>query len=388
MAGADWTAIRDQYASLLPRLSIRDDLRDLMGEVIGELNTSHTYVWGGDPGVSAPSVANGLLGAELVREGNAYRIQHIFRGDMTDLGRSPLDAPGVNVKEGEYILAVNQRPILPGVSFPANLANLADRGVLLTVNGSPTRKGAREVLVTPVGSESRLRYIDWVRRNREYVLAKTDGKIGYVHVPNMGTDGMVEFNRWFYPQLQKEGMVVDVRWNGGGFVSQQLLERLRRKVISFDRSRGGGVYTYPFRTLNGPFVVLLNEQAGSDGDIFPYAVQMEKLAPVIGQRSWGGVVGIRNDKRMVDGGNLTQPEYVWWDTQRGWAMENYGVKPDIEVVNYPQDEAKGVDPQLDRGISEVLRLHTEHPPLVPTFADPIPNKSRGAYRKELTDTAR
>jgi tricorn protease len=169
-----------------------------------------------------------------------------------------------------------------------------------------------------VGSESRLRHIDWVRRNREYVLAKTDGKIGYVHVPNMGTDGMVEFNRWFYPQLQKEGMVVDVRWNGGGFVSQQLLERLRRKVISFDRSRGGGVYTYPFRTLNGPFVVLLNEQAGSDGDIFPYAVQMEKLAPVIGQRSWGGVVGIRNDKQMVDGGNLTQPEYAWWDTQRGW----------------------------------------------------------------------
>jgi tricorn protease len=166
-----------------------------------------------------------------------------------------------------------------------------------------------------VGSESRLRYIDWVRRNREHVLAKTDGKIGYVDLPNMGTDGMVEFNRWFYPQLQKEGMVVDVRWNGGGFVSQQLLERLRRKVISFDRSRGGGVYTYPFRTLNGPFVVLLNEQAGSDGDIFPYAVQMEKLAPVIGQRSWGGVVGIRQangGRRQPDAAGVRVVGHAAW----------------------------------------------------------------------------
>jgi tricorn protease len=333
-------------------------------------------------------VANGLLGADLVREGDAYRIERILRGDPTDLDRAPLDEPGVNVREGEYILAVNQRPILSNVPFSANLANLADHTVLLTVNDRPNLKGAREVAVTPVDDDRRLRYIDWVRRNREYVLEKTDGKIGYIHVPNMGTSGMVEFNRWFYPQLTKEGLVVDVRWNGGGFVSQQLVERLRRKVLSFDRSRGGGVYTYPYRVLNGPFVVLLNEQAGSDGDIFPYAIQTEGLAPVIGQRSWGGVIGIRNDKRMVDGGSLTQPEYAWWDTKRGWAMENFGVKPDIEVVNLPADEARGVDAQLDRGIAEVLRLHEANPPPRATFADPIPNKSRSAYRDEVSDPDR
>jgi tricorn protease len=382
MAGVDWEKVRDRYATLLPRLATRSDLSDLMGEVIGELSTSHTYRWGGDPGASAKRVSTGLLGADLVREGDVFRIERILRGAPNDLDRSPLDEPGVDVKEGDYLLAVNREPFTPDRPFPASLENLAGRQVLLTVGDSPDDEDARDVVVTPVRSERRLRYIDWVRRNREYVLEKTDGRIGYIHIPDMGTSGLTEFDRWFYPQLDREGMIVDCRWNAGGFVSQIMLERFRRKIVSFDRGRGGGVYSYPYKTLNGPFVVLLNEEAGSDGDIFPYAVQYEGLAPVIGLRSWGGVVGMRGDKLLVDGGALSQPEYAWWDVRRGWAIENYGVDPDIEVVNYPHDVGRGIDAQLDRGIEEVLRLHWENPPVRPDFSStPIPDKSRDAYRR-------
>ncbi len=380
MSGVDWEAVRDQYATLLPGVATRDDLNDVIGEMIGELATSHTYRWGGDLGPGATSVSSGVLGADVVREGDFFKVARIYRGDPADLDRSPLSAPGVGVREGDYLIAVNHRPFPTNRPFESSLQGLAGKEVVLTVNSKASKSGARDVVVKPLSSERRLRYIDWVRHNRETVLEKTGGKIGYVHIPNMGTEGLVEFNRWFYPQLDKEGMIVDVRWNGGGFVSQMILERFRRKIVSFDRSRGGAVYTYPYRTMNGPIVVLTNEEAGSDGDIFPYAVQMEKLGPVIGQRSWGGVVGIRNDKRLVDGGNLTQPEYAWWDPVGGWSIENQGVIPDIEVANLPQDAARGVDAQLDRGIEEVMKLHGERPPVRTAFG-PEPDKSRQAFRE-------
>lgn len=381
-AGVDWKGMRDQYATLLPRLSIRDDLRDLLGELIGELATSHTYVWGGDPGRQVSQVQTGLLGADFVREGDTFRVERIYRGDPADNVRSPLDEPGVSVREGEYILAVNHLPFRPGRPFEASLEGLAGKRALLTVKGRPDREGAREVVVVPLRSEEDLRYADWVRRNREYVAEKTGGRIGYLHIPDMWTDGLVRFNTWFYPQLDKEGMIVDVRWNGGGAVSQMILERFRREILSFDRARAGGTSTYPYRTLNGPFVVLTNEFAGSDGDIFPRAVQLSGLAPVIGKRSWGGVVGIRGDKMLVDRGMVTQPEFAWWEPGAGWSIENHGVDPDIEVQNLPQDLVRGVDSQLDRGIEEVLRLHRERPPIRPEFG-PVRPKSREAFRDEL-----
>jgi len=259
---------------------------------------------------------------------------------------------------------------------------MAGKEVVLTVNSSHKKEGSRDVVVKPLTQERRLRYVDWVRKNREYVESKTGGKIGYVHLPDMGRDGLVAFETWYYPQLMKEGMVVDVRWNGGGFVSQLVVERLRRSLISFDRSRGGGVSTYPARVLNGPFVVITNEFAGSDGDIFPAAVQLAKLAPVIGIRSWGGVVGIRGDKPTVDNGMLTQPEFAWWDPKQGWGLENRGVIPDIEVQNMPQDLAKGIDAQLDRAIAEVMKLRDQHPPVKPAF-DPAKDRSRKAFEKEV-----
>ena len=382
LGGLDWVAIRDRYATLLPSLSTRDDLRDLMGEVIGELGTSHTYVWGGDQGVAVPGVTTGLLGADLSRAGDAFRVDRIYRGDPADRADSPLLAPEARVREGSYILELDHRPVPAGRPFEAALAGLAGKPVVLTVNASASRQGARDVVVTPLADDHPLRYADWVRKNREYVATRTEGKMGYIHLPDMGTSGLVAFNTWFYPQLDREGMVVDVRWNRGGFVSQMILEHLQRRLVSFDRSRAGGVFPYPARTLNGPFVVITNEMAGSDGDIFPYVVQLQKLAPVIGKRSWGGVVGIRADKLMVDGGMLTQPEYAWWDPSRGWGLENHGVDPDIVVDDLPQDVARGVDAQLDTAIETLLKLHAEHPPVEPGFG-PAPIKTREAFQSEL-----
>jgi tricorn protease len=382
MGGLNWKAMGDQYATLLPRLSTRGDLQDLIGQLIGELNNSHTYTWGGDPGVKVPQVSIGLLGADVKPEGSAYRIERIYRGDPADNSVSPLTVAGAGVKEGDYILAVNHRSFEPGRSFYSAFDNMAGKEVVLTVNSRNAKDGARDVVVTTIGSEGDLRYVDWVRRNREFVAEKSGGRIGYIHIPDMGSNGLIRFNTWFYPQLDKEGMVVDARWNGGGSVSQMMVERLRREVVSFDRARGGGVYTYPSRVLNGPFVVLTNEFAGSDGDIFPAAIQKLKLAPVIGMRSWGGVVGIRGDKTLVDGGMVTQPEFAWWEPEGGWTIENHGVDPDIVVQNAPPDVAKGIDAQLERAITEVMKLHQEQPPVKPQFG-PVRQRTRDAFKNEL-----
>jgi tricorn protease len=382
MGGIDWKKERDRYATLLPRLATRADLGDLMGELYGEMSTSHTYVFGGDPGREVPRVGIGMLGARLEKADGAYRVARIYRTDPADNVRSPLLEPGVAVEEGDYLLAVNHLPFAADRPFYAAFVNTAAKEVVLTVNDKPRLEGAREVLVKPLRSEGDLIYSDWVRSNREYVADKTGGRIGYIHVPDMWQDGLIEFNTWFYPQLHKEGMVVDVRWNGGGAVSQMLVDRLRRPLDSFDRARGGGISTYPARTLNGPFVVLTNEFAGSDGDIFPRAIQLEGLAPVIGTRSWGGVVGISSLRPLVDGGLITQPESAWWDRRDGWGLENRGVEPDIRVVDSPQEIARGVDSQLDRAIEEVLRLHREQPPAKPGFG-PVRDRSREAYRDEI-----
>lgn len=381
MAGVDWKKERDRYAALLPRLATRQDLEDLIGEVIGELATSHTYVGGGDPGVAARHTAMGVVGAETVREGAAFRITKIYRGDPADNAQNPLLAPAAGIAEGDYILAVNHRPFAADRPFTAAWIETAGKPVVVSVNRRPSPEGAREVVVVPLADDKALRYHDWVRRNREYVAQKTGGEVGYLHVPDMGVGGLTEFDTWFYPQLDKAALVVDVRWNGGGFVSQMLVERLQREVLQYFFARGGGRWTWPDRTLNGPFVVLTNEFAGSDGDIFPTAIQNAGLAPVIGMRSWGGVIGIRGDKPMVDGGFTSQPEYASWYPKTGWTVENHGVDPDIVVQNLPQELARGVDSQLDRAIAEVQALRKSQPP-VPSQPGPPPTKTREDFRKQ------
>jgi tricorn protease len=385
MSGVDWDAIRKQYATLLPRLAARADLSDLISQVFGEMNTSHTYVMGGDAGVRVPRLANGLLGAELVRENDhAYEVKRILRGADPDRVVSPLDVPGVDIDEGDFVLAVNGKAIESDRPLLAYLENLAGKDVVLTVGDKPEMKNSREVVVTPIGHEGELRYAEWVRLNREYVLEKTDGKMGYIHVPDMMNRGMIEFNTWFYPQLDKEGMIVDMRWNGGGSFSQIMLERFRRELTSFSYYRGGAIGNYPDDVLNGPFVVLVNESSGSDGDIFPQAIQLEGLAPVIGSRTWGGVNGITGLRPLVDGGLVTQSQVAWWDRKDGWGLENRGVIPDIEIKTLPQDIARGLDTQLDRGLEELLRLHRDNPPQKPDFKESM-RRSRDSYRRELRD---
>jgi len=285
-----------------------------------------------------------------------------------------------DVSPGQFILAVNHRPFAAGQPFLAAFENLADKDAVLTVNARPDMTGARDVVVHLLGSERKLRYSDWVRRNREYVASKTGGKVGYVHLPNMGAEGLIAFDTWFYPQIDKQALIVDVRWNGGGFVSQRILERMRRKVIAVFHSRSGSTSTYPVRSVDGPLVVLTNEYAGSDGDIFPTVIQLDKLAPVIGMRSWGGVVGIRADKPLVDGGMPTQPEFAFWDPSHRWGTENRGVIPDIEIQNLPQDVARAVDTQLDRGLTEIQKLMAQHPAPKRDFGQ-IPDRSRKAFEK-------
>ncbi len=382
MSGLDWNGIRDKYAALLPRIATREDLNDLMGQMIGELATSHTYIWGGDHILKPEEIPTGLLGVDMVDDHGKYKIDRIYRGDPADAVPSPLLQPEVSARPDDYILAVNGKPIDAGRPFLAAFAKTAGRPILLTVSGTPAGPG-RDVVVTPVANDAKLRYVDWVRRNRDYVAKNTDGKIAYLHLPDMSTSGLVAFSTWFYPQLDREGMIVDVRWNRGGFVSQMILERFRRHLLTFDDARWGGIYAYPYRTLNGPFVIITNQYAGSDGDVFPYAIQQEGLAPVIGKRSWGGVIGIRADKPLVDQGMITQPVYAMWDPKLGWSVENHGVDPDIEIEDLPQDIARGVDAQLDKAIEVVMKLREEHPPVKPAFG-PKPKKNREAFQDELT----
>jgi tricorn protease len=380
MGGVDWRAQRDKYRTLLPRLGTRGELNDLLGELIGELSTSHTYIGGGDAGTEVPQVSTGLLGIDTVRKGAGFEILRIYRGDPADGVRSPLSEPGIDVRTGQFIVAVNHRPFAAGQPFLAAFENLAEKDAVLTVNTRPDMADARDMVVHLLGSERKLRYADWVRRNREYVASKTGGKVGYVHLPNMGAEGLIAFDTWFYPQIDKQALIVDVRWNGGGFVSQRILERMRRKVIAVFHSRGGSTTTYPVRSVDGPLVVLTNEYAGSDGDIFPTVIQLDKLAPVIGMRSWGGVVGIRGDKPLVDGGMPTQPEFAFWDPSHRWGTENRGVIPDIEIQNLPQDVARAVDTQLDRGLTEIQKLMAQHPAPKRDFGQ-IPDRSRKAFEK-------
>lgn len=377
MANIDWPAMREKYGRLLPRISTRQELNDLLGQLIGELGTSHTYVWGGDVR-SAEPVGVGLLGADLEADpqANAFKFVRILRPEAweTDI-KAPLTMSHAHVAEGEYLFAINGEDLSAKDSVFERLTNLAGKQVLLTVGTQADRSDARDIQIETLSSETKLRYRDWCRRNREYVAQKSGGRIGYLHLPDMGGDGLAAFIRGFYPQINTDGLIIDVRYNGGGFVSQMIIERLARKVIAYNKPRRGATETYPDRVHVGPKVVLINQEAGSDGDIFPAAFQTLGLGPVIGMRTWGGVVGIRGDKQFIDGGLSTQPEFAWWDVKRGWGLENHGVEPDIKVDILPEDWVAGRDPQLDRGIAEIEKALKEKPVQRPE-PPPIPDKSR------------
>ncbi len=374
MHGYDWEALRRQYKPLLEHVAHRTDLNYVISEMISELTVQHAYIDGGDM-PATPRARVALPGArfELDKAANRYKISRIFAGqNEEEMYRSPLTEIGVDAKVGDYVLTINGQD-LTGKDDPYRLLrNAADNPVALMLNSKPTMEGARAVSFRPITDESKLVYLDWVAGNRNKVAEMTGGKVGYIHVPDMGADGIREFIKWYYPQLRKEGLIVDVRANGGGNVSRMLIERLSQKVLAAQFSRTvDQAQLYP-NAFAGPMVAILNENSSSDGDIFPAMFREAKLGPLIGKRSWGGVVGITNHGQLLDGGTVNVPEFGFTNAKGEWIIEGHGVDPDIEVDNDPRAVIQGKDPQLERAVAEVLERMKTTPAKLPTRpADPI-----------------
>lgn len=362
MSGIDWQKVYTQYYPLLERVSTRSEFSDLMWEMQGELGTSHAYEMGGDYR-TAPHYSMGFLGADLEYDAMsaAYLVSRLHRGDAwNEQCRSALLAPGLNIKEGDYITAVGSVRLDKSQRPEELLVNQAGNEVLLTIKSS--EGGQRTVIVKTLNSETPIRYREWVEKNRDRVHRQTAGRIGYVHIPDMGYNGFAEFHRYFLAEVDREGLIVDVRFNGGGFASQLILEKLARKRIGYDVTRWVGEVPYPDNSIAGPLLALTNEMSGSDGDLFSHAFKLMNLGPLIGKRTWGGVIGISFRTKLVDGSHTTQPEHSFWFKDVGWGVENYGTDPTIVVEYRPQDYRNGEDPQLAKGIEVILRMLQETPP--------------------------
>lgn len=357
MHGFDWVALREQYKPLLQFVAHRSDLNYVIAEMISELTIQHAYVEGGDFTIP-PRPRVGLPGArfELDRQAGRYRLAKIFEGqNEEEIYRSPLTEIGVDVSVGDYILAIDGEELKANDDPYRLLRNKADNPVQLIVNKTPSFEGARTVSYKPISDEGKLIYLDWVNHNRRKVAEATGGRVGYIHIPDMGANGIREFIKWYYPQIRKEGLIVDVRANGGGNVSRMLIERLRRKLLALNYSRTSDeADTYPDAVFLGPMVALLDGNSASDGDIFPAMFREAGLGPLIGKRSWGGVVGIANRGPLIDGGTIFVPGSGFASKNGEWIIEGYGVDPDIEVDNDPKSEIEGRDPQLERGIAEIM----------------------------------
>ena len=374
MNGVDWQKIHDKYAELVPYAANRYDLTYIMGEMIGELSNSHTYVGGGDYPDLHP-VNMGLLGAEFEADAASgmYRIKRIYPGENWDSKlRSPLTEPGVNVKEGEYLIAVNGRPLRVPQNPYELFVNTANENVTLTMNSKPTEDGARHVQVKPIPDDFGLRELKWIDANRKKVEAATNGRVGYVYLPDMGSDGLNQFVKQFFPQVRKEGIIFDVRYNGGGFVDQLIFERLRRVLAGMTAARNWERTTIPDIVFHGYMACITNQYAASDGDFFSYFFKQYKLGPLIGERTWGGVRGIRGNIPLIDGGYITRPEFSLYSLDSKWLIENRGVAPEIEVDNRPDLVAKGQDTQLDKAIELVMQQINANPKKLPPRPPDLP----------------
>jgi tricorn protease len=377
MHGYDWKAIGDRYRTLLPYVAHRSDLNYVLGEMVAELNIGHTYIQGGDFQLpDRPKVA--LPGARFVLDEKAgrYRIARIFNGqNEEERYRAPLTEIGVDVKAGDYVLAIDGED-LKGSDNPYRLLRYKTDPVTLTVNSRPSPDGSRKVTFKPIFDESALLYLDWTTGNREMVTKATNGRVGYIHIPDMGAEGAYEFIKWWYPQIRKEGMIVDVRSNGGGNISQWIIERLGNKLLG---TRFGHfsdhAQTYPASVFYGHQVCLISETSASDGDIFPARFKKAGLGPLIGKRTWGGVTGISGIGPLLDGGVVFVPIQGTNDTDGSWIIEGHGVDPDIEVENDPAKVIAGHDPQLERGVAEVMGAIEKEPMKLPTRPpDPVKTK--------------
>ena len=374
MGGIDWDLQRKKYRPLLSRISMRSELSDLLWELIGELGVSHAYMMGGDLR-QPPAHQAGALGAEFLwnPKVKGWEIQKILSGYPWKVSESsPLWVAGV--RPGDVITSVNRAPVKKEVLISEMLVGHARAIVELEVVSSKSRSKSKVVRVKTLRDDFGLKYRHWVESNRQTVSKATQGKVGYIHVPDMGPDGYAEFFEQYLKEFDKDGLIVDVRFNGGGHVSALLLGRLLQKRVGFDQGRWFGTAPYPGEAPAGPIVALTNEFAGSDGDIFSHAFKLYKLGPLIGTRTWGGVIGIWPRHHLVDGGLTTQPEFAFWFQDVGWDVEGHGTEPDIEVDILPHEFVRGKDPQLERGIETVIKQIQKNPPLRPQFG-PLPKRA-------------
>jgi tricorn protease len=373
--GVDWQGMRSRYEKLLQDATTRWDVNYVIGELIGELNSSHTYRGGGDT-EAAEQRGVGYLGCDFSFENGAYRLRKIIDGAPWDSEvRSPLQRPGLtNVQEGDYLLAVNGVPLDPSQEPAAAFQGLADKTVSLTVNNKPTKEGAHEILVQTLPSEYRLRHLAWIEANRRKVEAATGGKAGYVFVPDTGRGGQNELMRQFRGQFNKPALVIDERFNSGGQIPDRFVELLGRRVINYWGVRDGRDWPWPPFAHNGPQVMLINGWSGSGGDCFPYYFKQANLGPLIGLRTWGGLIGMTGAPILIDNGSVSVPTFGIYNPKGEWIIEGYGVDPDIEVVDDPGQMARGGDPQLERAIAEVLKALQNSPP-PPVRKPPYPNRA-------------
>ncbi|AWS41103.1 peptidase S41 [Streptosporangium sp. 'caverna'] len=372
MADVEWDAVLEEYRPLVDRVATADDFADLLWEVLGELGSSHAYV-SPAPWEHRGFEPVGMLGADLSVNGDGrWQVDRILPGESSDVhARSPLAAPGAGVRQEETLLAVDGRPVPP--EGPARLlVGAADKPVELTLGGG------RRVVVTPLRDDRRLRYQDWVASCRAHVRELSGGRLGYLHIPDMVAEGWAQFHRDLRREMTFEGLVVDVRGNRGGHTSELVIEKLIRKVIAWDLPRGMAPITYPEDAPRGPLVAVTDQNAGSDGDIVTAAFKIHKLGPVVGTRTWGGVIGIENGHRLVDGSHITVPKYSFWFEGLGWGVENYGVDPDVEVDITPDDWAAGRDPQIEEAVRLALAALEERPAATPPDPATRPSRRRPA----------
>ncbi|HMN94898.1 MAG TPA: PDZ domain-containing protein [Phycisphaerales bacterium] len=374
MHAVDWEAIGERYAKMVDDCASREDVSFVISEMISELNVGHAYYQGGGAVESAPSIGIGLLGCDFELVDGAYRIASIVGGAAWDLdARGPLGQPGLDVKEGDFLLAVNGVPVDATRDPWAAFVGLVGRPVTLTLSSKPTLDDeARDVVVTPRGSEGDLRFRGWIERNRAYVAEKTDGKVGYIYVPNTGVDGQNELFRQFIGQRHLPALIIDERWNGGGQIPTRFIELLNRPIVNYWARRDGNDWPWPPDGHQGPKCMLINGLAGSGGDAFPHYFREAGLGKLIGTRTWGGLVGISGNPGLIDGASIAVPTFAFYERDGTWGIEGHGVDPDIEIVDDPALMRDGGDPQLDAAIAlmlEEIRDRPYTPPARPAYPD-------------------
>jgi tricorn protease len=361
--GVDWKGIKERYSPLVNYVSHRADLDYILGEIIAETNAGHSYVdWGDFERVKR--IDTGLLGAELVADqaSGKYRITKIYEGEnWNEVRRSPLTEQGVNVKTGDYLLAINGTPVTLAINPYALLENTVGKMVEITVNSIPEAAGARTSTIRPIGSELELLNLNWVKERRAMVDKLSGGKIGYIYVPNTSADGNRELYRGMYEFREKEALIIDDRYNGGGYIPDVMTGLLERRTLSYWQRNGLSPMKTPDVAHDGPKVMLINGYSSSGGDAFPYYFRKKGLGKLIGTRTWGGLIGISSNAGLVDGGNISVPRFGIFDENENWIIEGTGVSPDIEVVDRPEQLAKGIDPSIEKAVEVLLKELQEHP---------------------------